>query len=48
MEYARNLKKLALEVSDQMLLVIRAYVEKTAHHSGLERPGLRSAPGRQR
>lgn len=28
MEYARNLKKLALEVSDQMLLVIRAYVEK--------------------
>ena len=28
MEYARNLRKLALEVSDQMLLVIRAYVEK--------------------
>ena len=28
MEYARNLKKLAHEVSDQMLLVIRAYVEK--------------------
>ncbi len=28
MEYARNLKKLALDVSDQMLLVIRAYVEK--------------------
>ena len=28
MDYARKLKKLAHEVSDQMLLVIRAYVEK--------------------
>ena len=39
LEYADNLARLSADVSDQMLLVMRAYVE---------RPGVRPAPRWQR